>query len=67
MDEDHPDFCFGAQAVEIEELPICSGAEADALTAISKGILEEHGEEDPKKGWCQDTTLLHSIADREGV
>ena len=67
MDEDHPDFCFRAQAVEVEELPICSGAEADALTGISKGILEEHGEEYPKKDWRQETTLLHSIADREGV
>ena len=59
--------CFVSQAGDVEELPICSGAEVNALTAIIKGILEVHGEEDHKTGWCQETTLLHSTADWEGV
>ena len=59
--------CVGAQAGDVEELPICLGAEVNSLTAIIKGILEVHGEGDPKKGRCQETTLLHPTADREGV
>ena len=47
--EDHPPFCFAAQAGDVEELPFCSVAEADALSESSKAYWSNTGKMLPKR------------------
>ena len=61
------DLSLCSEAGEVEEVPITPSMEEDPVFGVAEGIAQEQGEEHAKECWRQDTPLLHTTPDWEGV
>ena len=58
---------LGSETGQVEEVPVAPGVEEDAIFRLAEGVAQEQREEHAKKCRGQDTSLLHTVLDREGV
>ena len=48
---------------QIEQTPICSETDADAVWLVLFCLMEQDAEEDGEQGGCQDAPLLDAVGD----